>query len=160
MVGITSKVTDMKYAIYILLAFALFAGCKTSLVENRPFEIAIPDGVQIKADSVFEYPNGYRAKLIEGKLIAFPPPVIRKQKLKNVGNDYSKVKDAGNYTDKSKDKPKVKADIIGNNNSQEEAEEYAWLKWVCIAVIVVIGVYYFGPLIKVGVGKVKEKINK
>ncbi|MDO6388984.1 hypothetical protein Q4E40_02510 [Pontibacter sp. BT731] len=146
----------MKYAIYILLAFALFTSCRSSQIVNKPLEVNAPDSLPDPASA-----NGwvFVRTSVEGGI--YVPPVAPK-KVKTVVKDRSRIKDAivaydgatvtndeSLTKDKSKDKPKVKADIIGDGNSQTKADssKFDWIKYVCVAVIVLVLLYVFYPFI-------------
>jgi hypothetical protein len=124
----------MRYIILLLIVL-LFPSCKGSQVVTPAIEVQAPDSLP---DPIGE--NGWvfvRSSPTSG--VFLPPSAPAKVKLKNVGNDYSKVKDAGNYTDKSsvkdksKVKEKVKADIIGNDNQLDKSKAFpSWVAWFAI----------------------------
>jgi hypothetical protein len=125
----------MRYIILLLIVL-LFPSCKGSQVVTPAIEVQAPDSLPDPASA-----NGwvFVRTSVKGGLYV-PPKPVGKQKFKNVGNDYSKVKDAGNYTDKSsvkdksKVKEKVKADIIGDGNQLDKSKKGlpSWVAWLAI----------------------------
>lgn len=144
----------MKYAIYLFLLLSCCFSCKNSQIVSKPIEVQAPDSLPDPLSA-----NGwvFVRTSVEGGI--YVPPVAPK-KVKTVVKDRSRIKDAivahegatvtndeSLTKDKSKDKPK--ADIIGNNNAQTKADssKFDWIKYVCIAVIVVVLLYVFYPFI-------------